>query len=59
MATNTFDRKIEITDAESLKRLMDVMEETPEKSISEHPFSVRERERGEELLRRCLFRSKQ
>ena len=40
MATNTFDRRILISDSESLERLTRVMaDNTPKKPISEHPFS--------------------
>ncbi|MFR4970064.1 MAG: hypothetical protein ACLTDC_05635 [Lachnospiraceae bacterium] len=39
MATNTFDRRILISDSESLERLTRVMaDNTPKKPISEHPF---------------------
>ena len=58
MATNTFDRRILISDSESLERLTRVMaDNTPKKPISEHPFSSDERKRGEELLIRCPLRS--
>lgn len=58
MATSTFERKIVISDPESLKRLAKVMaDKTPKKPISEHPFSSEERKRGEELLKRCPLRS--
>lgn len=59
MATSTFDRKIEINDTKSLKRLIDVMNEMPTTPFSEHPFSDAERERSEKLLKQCLSRSKQ
>ena len=58
MATSTFERKIVISDPESLKRLAKVMaDNTPKKPISEHPFSNEERKRGEALLKRCPLRS--
>lgn len=53
MATSTFERKIVISDSESLKRLAKVMAgKTPKKPISEHPFSAEDRKRGETLLNR-------
>lgn len=59
MATNTFERKIEISDYESVKRLIKVMnEEAPQKSLSENMYTARERERSERLLKQCLSRSK-
>ena len=43
-ATSTFDRKIEIQDVESLKKLIDVMNaDVPQKPLSQHPFSDAER----------------
>ena len=42
MATSTFERKIVISDLESLKRLAKTMaDKTPKKPISEHPFSIK------------------
>jgi hypothetical protein len=59
MATNTFERKIEISDYESVKRLIKVMnEESPQKPLSENMYTARERERSERLLKQCLSRSK-
>lgn len=58
MTTNTFERKIQISDTEALKRLVDIMTSpTPEKSLSEHPYTAVDRERGEQLLKQCLSRS--
>ena len=58
MAKNTFERRIEISDKASLKRLMEVMSsEPPEKPISNHPFSKMDRDRSEELLKQCSLRS--
>ncbi len=57
MATNTFERKIEIKSKESIDKLIHVMKsEAPQKPLSEHPFSTRERERSEALLKRYLSR---
>ena len=59
MATSTFDRKIEINTIESAKKLITVMaSEVPAKPLSDHPFTKVDRDRGEELLRQCLLRSK-
>lgn len=59
MATSTFERKIEIKDSESLKKLIDVMSaDVPAKPLSRHPFSDAERDRSEKLLKQCLSRSK-
>lgn len=58
MATSTFERKITITDASSLKKIADVMKaDAPKKSILVSPFSKTDRDRGEELLKRCQLRS--
>ncbi len=58
MATSTFERKIEITDIESARRLMKIAsEEVPAKPLLHHPFSKIERDWGEELLRQCPLRS--
>ena len=57
MATSTFDRKIELNTTESVKKLMDVMQEdAPVKPLSQHPFSSVERERSERLLKQFLSR---
>lgn len=58
MATSTFDRKIEIKDIESIKRLMKLMsDETPSNPINKSPSFEKERERGEFLLKQCPLRS--
>lgn len=60
MATNTFERKIEIQEIESLKKLIDVMSaDVPVKPLSQHPFSDAVRDRSDRLLKQCLSRSKQ
>ena len=57
MATSTFDRKIELNTTESVKKLMDLMQEdAPVKPLSQHPFSSVERERSERLLKQFLSR---
>lgn len=59
MATSTFERKIELNDPESLRKLIDIMiAEAPAKPLSKHPFSGEERDRSERLLKQCLSRSK-
>lgn len=59
MATNTFDRKIEIRDPESIEKLVQIMnEDAPKKPLSEHPYTAAERERSEQLLKQCLSRSR-
>ena len=58
MTTNTFERKIEITDLHSVEKLMDILQdERSIRSISEHPYSAAERERGEQLFKQFLSRS--
>ncbi len=58
MATSTFERKIEISDPESLKKLATVMAvDVPKKPLSDHPFSDTERDRSETLLKQFLSRS--
>lgn len=58
MATSTFDRKIEISDMESLKRLVKVMECDSPQHISCYPFSDDDRKKGEELLDQWLLHLK-
>lgn len=59
MATNTFDRRIEITDPKAVKRLYELMtKEVPDKPLSDHPYTAVERERSERLLKQCLSRSR-
>ena len=59
MAASTFERKLEITDIASLKKLIKIMEsDKPEAPLSDHPYSDTERERSEDLLKQCLSRSK-
>ena len=58
MATSTFDRKIELNTTESVKKLMEVMQEdAPVKPLSQHPFSSVERDKVESLL--CEFLSRE
>ena len=46
MATSTFERKIELTNPESVQKLMEIIN------------TESDRKRGEELLKRCLSHSK-
>ena len=57
MATSTFERKIELNTPESIKKLSDIMKsEVPVKPLSTHPFSTKERDRSETLLKQYLSR---
>ena len=57
MATNTFERKIEITSPDGLRQLAEVMASKPPKQpISQHPYGTAERERSEDLLKQWLSR---
>ncbi len=57
MATSTFDRKIEITDPDSVRRLLELAaSDEPVEPLSEHPYSYAERDRSERLLRQFLSR---
>lgn len=57
MATNTFERKIELNTPESIKKLADIMKsEAPVKPLSTHPFSTTERDGSEKLLKQYLSR---
>lgn len=59
MATSTFDRKIEITNPESLRKLLEIMEsDAPEMPVSNHPYNDAERKRGEDLLKQWLSHSR-
>ena len=59
MATSTFERKIEITSPDALKRLADIMaSEPPKEPLSVHPYGDIERERSEDILKLWLSRSR-
>lgn len=59
MATSTFERKIEITEPESIRKLMAVMaKDASKKPLSDHPYTEAERERSVRLLKQCLSRSR-
>ena len=57
MATNTFERKIELKDYAAVKNLLAVMTNDNVKPLKVKPFSDVERKRSEELLNRSLLRS--
>ena len=59
MATNTFDRKIEVESVEGLMKLIQVMEApAPVIPLSDHPYSESERAESKQLLEQFLFHSK-
>lgn len=58
MATSTFERKIELNSPEAVVRLAKIMsDETPRKPLTVRSFSQEERDRSEQLLRKCKLRS--
>ena len=58
MATSTFERKIEISNVDDVKRLIQVIgSDAPKKSLATHPYDSEERKRSESLLKQCLSRS--
>lgn len=58
MATSTFERKIEISNVDDVKRLIQVLgSDAPKKSLATHPYDSEERKRSELLLKQCLSRS--
>lgn len=57
MATSTFERKIELKTKDSINKLNHIMNsEVPKKAIPNHPFSTKERNRSEVLLKQYLSR---
>lgn len=59
MATSTFERRIEISSPDSLEKLANILsDENKTKPISAAPYSKVDRDRGEQLLKRFLSRSK-
>lgn len=60
MPTNTFDRPIVLSDPESVKKLLNIMEsDAPKNSTPRHHITNEEQKRGEELFRRCVERSRE
>lgn len=58
MATSTFDRKIELKDEKSIKKLVNILTEKKPEPFSGHIYSDADRKRGELLLNQYLSRSK-
>ena len=59
MATNTFERKIEISDPESVKKILTIMtKEKSQEPLTTHPNTKAQRERSNQLLKQCLSRSR-
>lgn len=59
MPTNTFDRPIVLSDPESVKKLLTIMDaDASENPTPRHYISDEERKRGEELFRKCVERSR-
>ncbi len=56
MATSTFDRELELTNLESVIKLLTL--EPAKEPLSKHPYTDEDRKRGEELLLCCLAHSK-
>ena len=58
MATNTFERKIELRDDESIRNLINVVTtDGDRKKLNVQPFSDAERKRSERLLNQSSLRS--
>ena len=59
MPTSTFDRPIVVSDPESVKKILDIMEsDAPESITPRNRASDEEQKHGEELFRECVKRSK-
>lgn len=59
MPTSTFDRPIVVSDPESVKKILDIMEsDAPENPTPRHRTADEELRRAEELFRKCVKRSK-
>lgn len=56
MATSTFDRELELTNLESVIKLLTL--EPATEPLSKHPYTEEDRKRGEELFRAWLSRSR-
>lgn len=58
MATNTFERKIELRDDGAIRNLINVvMGDSDKKKLNVQPFSDAERKRSERLLNQSSLRS--
>lgn len=59
MPTSTFDKKIELNDINSVKRLINVMnKDVSNIPLSKHPYTEQDRDRSERLLKRSLLKHK-
>jgi len=59
MATSTFDKRMIVTNPKSRERLYKILaSEKRDKPINKELFSPSERVRSEQILTRCLSRSK-
>ncbi|WP_368191791.1 hypothetical protein [Blautia sp. 1033sp1_1033st1_G9_1033SCRN_220408] len=59
MPTSTFDRPIIVSDPESVKKILDIMEsDAPESTTPRPHITDEEWERGEELFRKRAERSR-
>ena len=57
MATNTVERKIELTEAKSIQKMMNGMErEAPKTPFSDHPYTTQARERTLRIFNQCFTR---
>ena len=56
MSTSTFDRELELTNLESVIKLLTL--EPAKEPLSKHPFTDEDRKRGEEIFRICLTNSR-
>ena len=59
MPTSSFERKIELTNPESVKKLLEIItDNTPKKILSIQPYDETQRKKSEELLKQCLAHSR-
>ena len=59
MPTNSFERKIKLTNLESIKKLLEIItNNTPKKVLSIQPYDETQRKKSEKLLKQCLARSR-
>ena len=59
MATNTFDKRMVVTDPKSVEKIFQILtSDRRDKPISKELFSPAEQVRSERALTRCLSRSK-
>ncbi|KKM12978.1 hypothetical protein SY88_00750 [Clostridiales bacterium PH28_bin88] len=58
MATVSFDKNIVIKEPEAVEKLVEVLSSKDVKPVNRELASVKAMARGEQILRRCLSRSK-